>query len=140
MIDGKKIGLVHVAAKQLGLDEDEYRAILARFARVGSAKDLDETGFRRVMDHMNALGFRSTSNRANLGDRPGMASPGQVALLRRLWAEYTDGAGSDLTLGRWLARTFKVEALRFLPASIAPKAIAALKTMLAKKRATRPAA
>lgn len=138
-IDAKKIGLIKVAQHQLGLSDEDYRAVLQRLGRVDSSKDLDATGFRRVMDHFNALGFRSTSHQRNLGDRAGMATPAQVAFIRRLWGEFTDGKGTDLSLGVWLQRTFKVDALRFVDAETAPRVITALRAMAAKKGSAKPA-
>ncbi|MDQ3557986.1 MAG: regulatory protein GemA [Pseudomonadota bacterium] len=60
-ISTKQIALVHVAAKQLGVEDDVYRAVLARWGDgAASAKDLDHAGFERVMTWFNAHGFRST--------------------------------------------------------------------------------
>ncbi len=129
----KQISLIHVAKGRLGLTEDDYRAILWQVGGVESSADLDAFGFEAVMEHFERLGFQSDWRRRNFGTRPAMASPGQVDLIRRLWREYTDGEGTDLTLGKWLARTFKVSALRFVPRKMAPKVIAALKAMKAKK-------
>ena len=64
-----------------------------------------------------------------------MATPGQVSLIRKLWGEYTAGRGDDASLGKWLSRTFHVSAVRFVTSEQAPKAIAALKAMVAKKAA-----
>jgi transposase-like protein len=48
-LDPKKLALVHIVKKELGLSDPVYRAILARVAGVRSAKDLDGAGFRRLM-------------------------------------------------------------------------------------------
>ena len=65
----------------------------------------------------------------------GQAYRGPWRSLRALWSEYTDGQGDDLSLGKWLERTFKVSSIRSLPQEAAPKAITALKAMKAKKAA-----
>ncbi len=129
-----KIKLVQVAKRQLRLTDDDYRAILEMVAGVVSSRDLDDDGFGRVMDHFNRLGFQSTSDRRNFGNRTGMASAGQVNLIRCLWSEYTDGTGTDASLGKWLDRQFKVSALRFVTTDMAPKVISALKAMKSKKK------
>jgi hypothetical protein len=49
MIDQKKIAVIHVVIKRLGLSDVEYRSTLQRVAGVKSSKDLDETGFRKLM-------------------------------------------------------------------------------------------
>lgn len=132
-----KLALVHVARKRLALDDDTYRAILARAAGVTSAAELDDHGFIQVMRVFAAAGFESDFAKANLGHREaaGMASPGEIAKIRELWAAFTDGAGDDASLGKWLEGKFKVSALRFLDALTARKAIGALVNMNRRKAA-----
>lgn len=48
-MDRKKLAVIHIVKKELGLADDEYRDILEKHAGVRSAKDLDEQGFRRLM-------------------------------------------------------------------------------------------
>ena len=50
-MDRKKLAVIHIVKKELGLSDDEYRDILERYAGVRSAKDLDEKGFRKLMHH-----------------------------------------------------------------------------------------
>lgn len=54
-----ELAKIHLAKKQLGLDDETYRAMLWTLARVRSAKDLDEAGRRTVLDHLRARGFKS---------------------------------------------------------------------------------
>ncbi|MCS4503870.1 regulatory protein GemA [Arhodomonas aquaeolei] len=54
----RELAQIHLAAKQLGMDDDNYRAMLWSVARVRSAKDLDAGGRRAVIDHLKAVGFR----------------------------------------------------------------------------------
>lgn len=129
----KQTSLIHVAVKQLGLTDGQYRAILRAVAGVDSSKDLDTMGFELVMQYLMSLGFRSDFTKTFYGYRHGMATPAQLTLIRRLWSEYTDGKGTEATLGKWLDRTFKVSAARFVTADQAPKAIAALRAMKAQR-------
>lgn len=133
-ISAKQISLIHVAVARLGLADEDYRALLNRYGGVDSGKNLSQPGFNRLMDAFTRLGFRSDFQVKNMGERAGMASPRQVALIRDLWTEYTGGEGTELTLGKWLERSFRVSSLRFLPAGQAPKAITALKMMKARNR------
>lgn len=48
-LDRKKLALVHIVKKELGLRDADYRRILGQVAGVSSAKDLEEAGFRRLM-------------------------------------------------------------------------------------------
>jgi len=50
-MDRKKLAVIHIVKKELGLSEEEYRDILEQHAGVRSAKDLDEQGFRRLMHY-----------------------------------------------------------------------------------------
>ena len=135
-LDRKKLAVLHVGKTRLGIVDDDWRALLGRVAGVASSRDLDDSGFVAVMTALEAAGFKSDFAKRHGGNlRLGMANAGQVALIRALWSEYTDGEGDDRSLGKWLGRWFKVSSIRFLPADKAPKAITALKAMKAKKAA-----
>ena len=131
----KQTALIHIAKKQLGLTDEHYRAILSALTGCETSKHLDQRDFEAVMQHMASLGFKSDFTKIFFGQRPGMASPRQVALIRDLWGEYTESKVDDASLGKWLARTFKVDSVRFVTHEQAPKAITALKAMAAKKAA-----
>ena len=60
MLSRKQLSLIHVAKKQTGLCDDEYRALLSRFGAV-SAKDLRPKDLDAVLAHFKMLGFVSTS-------------------------------------------------------------------------------
>jgi len=65
-LDGKRLALVHIVKKELGLSDEDYRCILRRVAGVGSSRDLDEAGFRKLMrffvrsDYFRANSFGMT--------------------------------------------------------------------------------
>lgn len=126
--------LLHVARRQLHLDDDTYRTILIKLAGVETSKKLTPAGFDTVMGYFEHLGFQPLQAKGPYyGDRPGMASPLQVQLIRDLWAKWS-GSSDWQALDAWLLRTFKVTSLRFVNAKIAGKAIHALRGM-----ASRPA-
>ncbi|MCF7874115.1 MAG: regulatory protein GemA [Candidatus Omnitrophica bacterium] len=50
-ISKKKLALIHIVKKELDLDDLEYRKILKEATGVTSAKDLDQQGFRRLMNY-----------------------------------------------------------------------------------------
>ncbi|MEN6559775.1 MAG: phage protein GemA/Gp16 family protein [Acidobacteriota bacterium] len=60
-ISPKKLALIHVVKKELGLADRDYRRILWLIAGVRSARDLDEAGFRKLMRYF----VRSDYFRAN---------------------------------------------------------------------------
>lgn len=49
---------IHLAKKQLGLDEETYRDMLGEVAGARSARDLDAAGRRKVLQHLERCGFR----------------------------------------------------------------------------------
>ena len=53
-LDRKKLAVIHIVKRELGLSDDEYRDILQRETGVRSAKDLDDKGFRRLMRYFTA--------------------------------------------------------------------------------------
>lgn len=136
-ISSKKIAVLHVAKRDLGLDDDNYRDILRRHGGVESATDLDEIGFFHVMRYMTALGFRSTWTKRTFGNRPGMASPAQVELMRKLWLSYHGPDDGEAALNAWLSKYHKVSALRFVSVEKAAKIVPALKAMVARQKSPR---
>lgn len=132
-IDKKKIGLIHVAKTRLRLADEDYRMVLLRAAGVESSLELDDFGFNQVMGAFARLGFKSDFAERNFGERIGMASPQKVDSIRRLWAEFTDGTGTEAQLGKWLHRQFKVDSIRFLDPATANKADGALRVMCKRK-------
>lgn len=132
-ISKRKIGLLHVAKQQLGLSEADYRQVLRDAAGVSSAGDLDEDGFRHVLDRFQSLGFQTSRQRRSYGHRAGMATPAQLEYIRGLWRQYT--GGHDAGLEHWIESDFGVSALRFLDQQTAGKALTALKAMSTRRAA-----
>jgi hypothetical protein len=65
-LDRKKLALIHIVKKELGIGDEDYRCLLRRIAGVESSKDLDEAGFRKMMrffvrsDYFRANSFGMT--------------------------------------------------------------------------------
>ena len=65
MLDHKKLAIIHITVKELGLAEQEYRGTLEKITGVRSSRELDEAGFRKLMRYfarsqhyqVNALGM-----------------------------------------------------------------------------------
>ena len=82
---------IHIAKKQLGLDDGTHRDMLWGLARVRSAKDLDHAGRQKVPAHLKASGFKSAppktptpgrpSNNMQTADRRPMLSKVEALLL-----------------------------------------------------------
>lgn len=136
----KRFGLLHVARQHLGIGEDDWRALLGRVAGVASSRALTPYTFQLVMEELGRLGFKSDWSKATFGgQRYGMAPPGQLALIRQLWGDFTDGAGDDASLGRFMGKKGWPNHLRFLDGETARKVIGALRSMAKKKCPRGPA-
>ncbi len=57
MIDQKKLAVIHIVKKELGLADKDYRDILEGVAGVRSARDLDDSGFRKLMNFFARSGY-----------------------------------------------------------------------------------
>lgn len=58
MISKGKKAQIHIAKAQLGLTEEDYRALLARTAGVSSSKDLTDRNVGAVLHELRRLGFQ----------------------------------------------------------------------------------
>jgi ADP-heptose:LPS heptosyltransferase len=54
-----QLALIHIAAKQLRLDDGQYRLILLNIGGEMSSKNLDNAGFEQVMAFFEQSGFRA---------------------------------------------------------------------------------
>jgi len=127
------IALLHVAKRDLGLDDDTYRAVLERVTGKLSAKDLTEEERRAVADEFRRQGFKPSSNTRR------KALEGRFAKkLQALWiAGWNLGIvrnRDDKAMLAFVKRQTGVEHTRFLHhAEDAAKAIEALKAWLARE-------
>ena len=99
---------IHIAKKQLGLDDDAYRSILARF-RVESSKDLDAKGLAQLVDHMARLGaeFTSATPKAKPGAKPGAKSEYQARPAQRRSEFYEIPDGPRAKVKRYIAAMWR---------------------------------
>jgi hypothetical protein len=67
-ISKRKLALIHVGKKNLGLGETEYREILLHHGGVESSKDLDDDGFKRVIGEIFAEIFPKMFDHFHLTD------------------------------------------------------------------------
>ena len=65
----RDLAKIHIAKKQLGLDDGTYREMLMQVAGVESAADLNAIGRSNVLAHMSRAGF-SASRRRGYPGRP----------------------------------------------------------------------
>lgn len=90
-ITNSQLALIHVAKKELGLADADYRSLLELHSGVNSAKLLSLHGFEKVMQRMEELGFKSTTVRQPglrpVRDPDGLPYPVQLKLLDYLFEQ-----------------------------------------------------
>ncbi|MDP3841063.1 MAG: regulatory protein GemA [Oxalobacteraceae bacterium] len=88
----REIKLIHVARRELGLDEETYRAMLQQVAGVESSAELTWQGRKKVLDHFKAKGFKVKSKAApGKAAKPDPDADAQYRKIRALWTELHDG-------------------------------------------------
>ncbi|MDR5803423.1 regulatory protein GemA [Caballeronia sp. LZ001] len=122
MITQQMLAKIHIGKRQLGLDDDTYRAMLRSVASVDSARELDVIGAENVLRHMRRCGFVATSKH---GRRPRVALP-REAQLRKVEALLTHSGRSWRYAEGMVKRICKVDAIEFCDAEMLRKLIAAL--------------
>lgn len=128
----RDLALIHIAKKQLGMDEDTYRAMLLEIGNVTSAADLDIPGRHAVLEHLKAKGFRHFQKAsAQRHSKP------QARLIYHIWNRLYDAGvvhhlnGLDAWLQhntrRWHPQHAGWEKPEFLPSRVAGIVIEQLK-------------
>jgi hypothetical protein len=126
-----RLAIIHLAKKQLGLDDEAYRAILSG-AGVSSAKDIEtELQFNTVMGAFMRLGFlpsghRINKHRSTVANSPGMISRRQEYYIKGLWA-LASRAKDEKSLRSMVKRIGKVDDISFLSRRAASALILALR-------------
>ncbi len=85
----RDLAKIHIAKKQLGMDDTTYRAMLQEVAGVESAADLTAAGRREVLSHLRRVGFKSRAGGGRFFGRPemdGLEGTGKKAMLLKIEA------------------------------------------------------
>lgn len=127
---------IHVAKKQLGMDEDAYRDMLDRTVGQRTAKGLSEAQCGKVLEEFKRLGFQPSLKGGSKTRRKALEGR-FVKKLQALWiAGWNLGIvrnRDDKALLAFVKRQAGVDSTRFLHhAEDAAKAIEALKGWLAR--------
>lgn len=118
-MDHKKLALIHIVKKELGLSDEEYRTILRREAGVESAKYLTDDSFRRLMQFLVRSRYYLVNNQG-------------LTLRQKLYIDHLQQAlgWTDEHLSNFLNKYFKQDGVASLTRVQASKAILALKHIL----------
>lgn len=126
---GKDLAKIHIAKKDLGLDDDTYRAMIRRIGGVESSAQLDAAGRRALLAEFRAGGWKPKAPRARR-TRPLDDAP-QSRKIRALWLALFDAGvvrdPGERALAHYVRRQTGVEDLRWLDSRQANVVIESLK-------------
>lgn len=118
---------VHIAKKDLGLDDDTYRAVLQRVTGLTSAAKCSDAQLEAVLAHFKAEGFKAVSKARS---KPVSSTP-HAAKIRSLWISLYElgliADASERALAAFVKRQAKVDRLEWLTPAQAYKVIEGLK-------------
>ncbi|MDR1063041.1 MAG: regulatory protein GemA [Azoarcus sp.] len=136
----RQIKLIHVARRELGIDDDAWHVLLRQKFGVESSVDLDEAGFYRLIEHLKKCGFKVRHpNRKPGGGAPSrplagaaQARRGEPAKIRAIWLfMYRELSlvkdPSETALAAYVCRITGVEALQWLDEKQTVRVIETLK-------------
>lgn len=134
----KLIQLIHVAKRDLQLEDDTYRAILQRIGKVSSTSEMTVPNLMMVLEHMKKSGFkvRTTKPTKAKPSRP-LAQDAESKKVRALWL-FLHEIGivknpSEAALAAYVKRMTGVEALQWVDGLQAATLIEALKKWAMRK-------
>ncbi|MCF8719233.1 regulatory protein GemA [Nitrospina gracilis] len=126
MPDRNTLAKIHIAKKDLGLDDTQYGDVLrANSQGKESAALLTDFEAEQVLDHFRQLGWKPRRRKQKkqgmalrfqgLAGRPGMASPAQLRKIEATWMTHPNiEQKNEVALRRFLQRRFQVSGLRFI--------------------------
>jgi phage gp16-like protein len=128
---------IHIAKKQLGMDDDTYRAMLQAHGGVRSSKDLSLLGAAKVLAHLERCGF--TPKATDKGKRP-KTTPNRTALLGKIEAQLTHAGRAWAYADAMAKRMFNIDQVGWLDAEQMGKIVAALSYSAKRQAKAAPAA
>jgi phage gp16-like protein len=127
--------LIHVALRQLGMDDATYRGILWACGRVTSAKDLDHAGRQLVIEHFKRCGFKVQAKQAHPGRPTNLNSANRGPLLSKIEALLADAGRPWAYVDGMAKKMFGVDRVQFCHEQQLHRLVAAL--IYDKKRRAR---
>lgn len=122
----RELAMIHLAAKQLGMDDGTYRDMLWAIARVRSAMYLDDAGRKQVLDHLKACGFKPKPGRPHPGRPHNLGSEERGPQLAKIEAMLTSAGRAWAYADGMAKKMFKVDRVTFCNPEQLRKIIAAL--------------
>ncbi len=127
----KLVRLIHVAKRDLNMDDDVYRAILLKIGKTESSSKMTVPELERTLEHMKRCGFKVRSKISkNVKSRP-LADDAESKKIRALWIFLHEMGlvrnSSEAALAAYVKRMTGVETLQWLDREQAKSMIESLK-------------
>ncbi|MBW1853024.1 MAG: DUF1018 domain-containing protein [Deltaproteobacteria bacterium] len=119
MLDHKKLAVIHITKKELGLSDQNYRNTLEKITGVRSAKNLDDRSFHKLMNYF----ARSKYYRIN---QDGLTFR-QKMFIKNLKEQL---GWNELHFGNFLKKYYKKTSIEILTKKEARNVIESLKNIL----------
>lgn len=123
MLDHKKLAVIHIVKKELGISDQEYRDTMEKVTGVRSARDLDEPGFQRLMRYFARSGHYRASREG-------------ITFRQRMYIKHLleDLAWDSVHCTNFLKKYYKTSEIGTLSKTEASKVIESLKHILAGRQ------
>ena len=121
---------IHIARKDLALDEDTYRAMLAELTGKTSSKDMSDNQLGKVLNHLRNKGWKPRAPSAT-GSQRRQDTSDQASKVRALWLFLYElgqvGNPSEAALATYVKRIAKVDDMHWANAHAMERIIETLK-------------
>lgn len=125
----KIIQLIHIAKSQIGLSDEDYRAVLESTAKKSSCSEMSVFELNEVLKAMKKLGFKVKKMETREEEIGWDTSRAQMDYIRGMW-ELVARDKSERALYRFIKRITDADHPRFMGAVEAQKVILALRKMV----------
>ena len=126
----KIIQLIHIAKSQIGLSDEDYRAVLESTAKKTSCSEMTLFELNEVLKAMKKLGFKVKKLETREEEIGCDASKAQMDYIKGMW-ERVARDKSDRALYKFIKRITGADHPRFMTAKDSQKVIIALRKMMA---------
>ena len=126
----KIIQLIHIAKSQIGLSDEDYRAVLESTAKKISCSEMTLFELNEVLKAMKKLGFKVKKLETREEEIGWDASKAQMDYIKGMW-ELVARDKSDRALYKFIKRITGAHHPRFMTAKDFQKVIIALRKMMA---------
>lgn len=124
------LAAVHIAVKDLGMEDAAYRELLRRRFNADTAANLDNPDLIRLCDMFAEMGWQYRPKARQITPRKASgpssrATQAQIERIRRLWDDHARVRGWK-ALESWLGKYWKCDRIEWLPRPTASKIITVL--------------